>query len=196
MRRAPPSTSSNPTRKPASAAISQLRPRTHRPRRKGSCRDCCALDARPEGDSFAARSDGRAPETGSRLWTPSRRGCTGGAGTVSPSGEAGQLFDRFRESLTFSRKNFERKAVVHERALIRDELRRGMGEITHGQVRANLEARLASGEFQIVDRSRSIPGRQFTIAKTIEAEHEGTQRIASARVHGFARKRKRSGSSI
>jgi hypothetical protein len=31
-----------------------------------------------------------------------------------------------------------------------------MGEITHGQVRANLEARLASGEFQIVDRSRSI----------------------------------------
>jgi conjugative relaxase-like TrwC/TraI family protein len=82
-------------------------------------------------------------------------------------------FERVRESLTFSRdKNFEREAVVDERALIRDGLRRGMGEITHGQVLANLDARLASGEFQIVERSQGIPGRQFTTAKTIEAEHE------------------------
>src|SRR6202790_666852 len=81
--------------------------------------------------------------------------------------------DRVRESLTFSRdKNFEREAVVDERALIRDGLRRGMGEITHAQVLANLSARLASGEFQIVDRPQNVPGRQFTTAKTIEAEHE------------------------
>jgi len=81
--------------------------------------------------------------------------------------------DRVRESLTFSRdKNFEREAVVDERALIRDGLRRGMGEITHAQVRANLDARLASGEFQIVDRNQSIPGRQYTTAKTIAAEQE------------------------
>src|ERR1700686_3166601 len=87
-------------------------------------------------------------------------------------------FDRVRESLTFSRdKNFEREAVVDERALIRDGLRRGMGEITHAQVRANLDARLASGEFQIVQRSQSIPGRQFTTAKTIEAEHEIIRRV-------------------
>jgi conjugative relaxase-like TrwC/TraI family protein len=86
--------------------------------------------------------------------------------------------DRVRESLTFSRdKNFEREAVVDERALIRDGLRRGMGEITHAQVRANLDARLASGEFQIVERSQSIPGRQFTTAKTIEAEHEIIRRV-------------------
>jgi len=81
--------------------------------------------------------------------------------------------ERVRESVTFSRdKNFEREAVVDERALIRDGLRRGMGEITHAQVRANLDARVASGEFQIVERSQGIPGRQFTTAKTIEAEHE------------------------
>ena len=81
--------------------------------------------------------------------------------------------DRVRESVTFSRdKNFEREAVVDERALIRDGLRRGMGEITHAQVRTNLDARLASGEFQIVERSQGVPGRQFTTAKTIEAEHE------------------------
>jgi len=86
--------------------------------------------------------------------------------------------DRVRESLTFSRdKNFEREAVVDERALIRDGLRRGMGEITHDQVRAHLEARLASGEFQIVEHPQSVPGRQFTTAKTIAAEQEVLRRM-------------------
>ena len=86
--------------------------------------------------------------------------------------------DRVRESLTFSRdKNFEREAVVDERALIRDGLRRGMGDVTFAQVRGNLDARLASGEFQIVERSQSQPARQFTTAKTIEAEHEIVRRV-------------------
>jgi ATP-dependent exoDNAse (exonuclease V) alpha subunit len=35
-----------------------------------------------------------------------------------------------------------------------------------------IETRLASGEFRLVDRPQSVPGRQFTTAKTIEAEHE------------------------
>jgi conjugative relaxase-like TrwC/TraI family protein len=93
-------------------------------------------------------------------------------------------FDRVRESLTFSRdKNFEREAVVDERSLMRDGLRRGMGEITHGQVRANLDARLASGEFQIVERPQGVPGRQFTTAKTIEAEHEILRRMREGQDH-------------
>ncbi|HYM77069.1 MAG TPA: MobF family relaxase [Candidatus Dormibacteraeota bacterium] len=92
--------------------------------------------------------------------------------------------DRVRESLTFARdKNFEREAVVDERALIRDGLRRGMGEITHGQVRSDLEARLASGEFQIIERRQSVPGRQFTTAKTIEAEHEIIRRVHEGQNH-------------
>jgi ATP-dependent exoDNAse (exonuclease V) alpha subunit len=83
-----------------------------------------------------------------------------------------------RESLTFSRdKNFEREAVVDERALIRDGLRRGMGEVTYAQVRGNLDDRVATGEFQIVSRSESQPARQFTTAKTIEAEHEIVRRV-------------------
>ena len=87
-------------------------------------------------------------------------------------------FDRVRESLTFSRdKNFEREAVVDERALIRDGLRRGMGEVTYSQVRGNLDARLAAGEFQIVERSQDTPGRHFTTARTIEAEQEIMQRV-------------------
>src|SRR5579863_9267701 len=93
-------------------------------------------------------------------------------------------FERVRESLTFSRdKNFEREAVVDERALIRDSLRRGMGQITHSQVRANLEARLASGEFQIVERSQGVPCRQFTTAKTIEAEQEILRRMRAGQNH-------------
>jgi conjugative relaxase-like TrwC/TraI family protein len=93
-------------------------------------------------------------------------------------------FERVRESLTFSRdKNFEREAVVDERALIRDGLRRGMGEVTHTQVRANLEARLVSGEFQIVERSQGVPGRQLTTAKTIEAEQEIIRRMREGKSH-------------
>jgi conjugative relaxase-like TrwC/TraI family protein len=89
--------------------------------------------------------------------------------------------DRVRESLTFSRdKNFEREAVVDERALIRDGLRRGMGEVTYAQVRGNLDARIASGEFQTVERMH-MPGRQFTTAKTIAAEHEIVSRVREGR---------------
>jgi ATP-dependent exoDNAse (exonuclease V) alpha subunit len=58
-----------------------------------------------------------------------------------------------------------------------------MGEITHAQVRANLDARLASGEFQIVDRPLGVPGRQFTTAKTIEAEHEIVRRMREGQNH-------------
>src|SRR5580658_6221229 len=94
------------------------------------------------------------------------------------------VFDRVRESLTFARdKNFEREAVVDERALIRDGLRRGMGEITHAQVRYDLEARLASGEFQVVERTHGVPGRQYTTAKTIEAEHEILRRMREGQNH-------------
>jgi conjugative relaxase-like TrwC/TraI family protein len=89
--------------------------------------------------------------------------------------------DRVRESLTFSRdKNFEREAVVDERALIRDGLRRGMGDITFAQVRGNLNARIASGEFQAVERAH-MPGRQFTTAKTIAAEREIIGRVQDGR---------------
>jgi conjugative relaxase-like TrwC/TraI family protein len=85
--------------------------------------------------------------------------------------------EKVRESLTFSRdKNFEREAVVDERALIRDGLRRGMGEVTYAQVRGNLNARLAAGEFQIVER-KNVPGRQFTTARTIQSEHEIVRRM-------------------
>jgi len=85
---------------------------------------------------------------------------------------------RVRESITFSRdKNFEREAVVDERALVRDALRRGMGYVTYSQVRANLNSRVAAGEFQTVERQSNVPGRKFTTARTIEAEREIIHRV-------------------
>ena len=89
---------------------------------------------------------------------------------------------RVREAVTFSRdKNFEREAVVDERALVRDALRRGMGEITYSQVCANLNGRLASGEFRAVERPFQMPGRRLTTARAIEAEQEILRRVQDGR---------------
>jgi len=49
-------------------------------------------------------------------------------------------------------------------------------------VRAHLDARLASGEFQIVARQRGVPGRQFTTAKTIAAEQEILHRMREGNI--------------
>jgi len=83
-----------------------------------------------------------------------------------------------REAVTFAReRSFEREAVTDERALFRDALRRGMGETTYGQVRASVEARLASGEFQLVSGQKHDTARQFTTAETIHAEKEVLRRM-------------------
>ncbi|HTU34520.1 MAG TPA: MobF family relaxase [Candidatus Acidoferrum sp.] len=88
------------------------------------------------------------------------------------------LPQRVREAVTFSRdKNFEREAVVDERVLVRDALRRGMGEVIYGQVRAHLNARITSGEFQTVERPYSMPGRTLTTARTIQAERDILHRV-------------------
>ena len=76
-------------------------------------------------------------------------------------------------ALTFARdKGFEREAVLDERAIFVDAMRRGMGEMTYPEVRANFEARIASGEFREVDGSKHSAGRHFTTAGTIQAEKE------------------------
>jgi conjugative relaxase-like TrwC/TraI family protein len=83
------------------------------------------------------------------------------------------------EAVTFSRdKNFEREAVVDERALMRDALRRGMGELTYGQVRASFQVRQESGEFVAVGRRPAhLPGQQLTTVGTIAAEQEIVRRM-------------------
>lgn len=76
-------------------------------------------------------------------------------------------------ALTFARdKNFEREAVLDERAIFVDAMRRGMGEMTYPEVRASFESRIASGEFREVSGSKHSAGRHFTTARTIQAEKE------------------------
>lgn len=76
-------------------------------------------------------------------------------------------------ALTFARdRGFEREAVLDERAILRDALRRGMGEATHPEIRASFDARIASGEFRAVALERHGTGLRFTTAATISAEKE------------------------
>jgi conjugative relaxase-like TrwC/TraI family protein len=83
-----------------------------------------------------------------------------------------------REAVTFARdKGFEREAVVDERALYVDALRRGMGETTYPEVRASFEARIVSGEFKEVPAKAHEAGRRFTTAATIQAEREIVQKV-------------------
>ena len=85
-----------------------------------------------------------------------------------------------REAVTFARdKGFEREAIVDERALYVDALRRGMGEMTYPEVRASFEARVASGEFKEIAEDTQKAGRRFTTAATIKAENEIVQKVQS-----------------
>jgi hypothetical protein len=80
---------------------------------------------------------------------------------------------RANEAVTFARdKNFEREAVVDERLLVRDSLRRGMGEIRYAEVRDSLAHRQTTGEFVSVQQSAHQTGRLLTTVKTIAAERE------------------------
>jgi conjugative relaxase-like TrwC/TraI family protein len=80
---------------------------------------------------------------------------------------------RVNESVTFARdRNFEREAVIDERLLVRDALRRGMGEVTFLHVRQHLGDRTATGEFREVQRPKLSPARLFTTERTIKEESE------------------------
>ncbi|MEO6804850.1 MAG: MobF family relaxase [Edaphobacter sp.] len=76
-----------------------------------------------------------------------------------------------QEAVTFAKeRGFEREAVTDERDILRDALRRGMGDLTFNQVRENFDQRHRSGEFQTVDGHKHETGRQFTTRETIAAE--------------------------
>ena len=76
-----------------------------------------------------------------------------------------------QEAVTFAKeRGFEREAVTDERDILRDALRRGMGELTLPDVKANFEQRSTSGEFQNVTGQKHETGRQFTTRETVAAE--------------------------
>jgi conjugative relaxase-like TrwC/TraI family protein len=75
------------------------------------------------------------------------------------------------QAIHYSReKNLEREAVSDERALLRDALKRSMGEATFGEVKAEFEKRVQAGEF--IEASNRAPGRAFTTGEMIGYERD------------------------
>ena len=78
--------------------------------------------------------------------------------------------------ITFSRdRNFEREAVVGERDLLRDALRRSMGQTTLADVRAEFDRRATAGGFIEIEQRTSEPGRSFTTQEMINCERDTIQ---------------------
>jgi len=89
---------------------------------------------------------------------------------------------RAKEAVTYARDSlFEREAVAEERLIFRDALRRGMGETTYAEVRADFEARRERGEFRSVEAAKYASGRSFTTAETIAAERANVEHVLAGR---------------
>ncbi len=87
-----------------------------------------------------------------------------------------------REAVTYARNSlFEREAVLDERALLRDALRRGMGQTTYSQVRAEFEARHRRGDFLSVEGRKYASARNFTTQETIAAERANIARVQTGK---------------
>jgi conjugative relaxase-like TrwC/TraI family protein len=78
-----------------------------------------------------------------------------------------------QSAVTFSKeRNLEREAVVDERELLRDALRRSMGQATLTDVRSEFERRVNGGEFIGVGQKTSRPGRAFTTQEMLNYERD------------------------
>jgi conjugative relaxase-like TrwC/TraI family protein len=66
--------------------------------------------------------------------------------------------------------NLEHHAVVDERAVLRDALRRSMGEVTADAIRADVEQRVAAGEFVALNHKYDVPARAFTTREMLARE--------------------------
>lgn len=78
---------------------------------------------------------------------------------------------RAQEAVSYAKeRNFEREAVIDQRDIMRDALRRGMGDLTFNQVRDNFERRHALGEFETVAAQKHDTGPRLTTPETIAAE--------------------------
>ncbi len=77
------------------------------------------------------------------------------------------------QALSYSReKNLEREAVADERELLRDALKRSMGDATFGQIKGEFEKRVQSGDFIESEQKSRTPGRAFTTAEMMAHERE------------------------
>ena len=89
---------------------------------------------------------------------------------------------RAREAVSYAKASiFEREAVSDERVLMRDALRRGMGETTYGHIQAEFASRHSRGEFREIDGGRHDTGRSFSTPETIAAERANVQTMRAGK---------------
>ncbi len=87
---------------------------------------------------------------------------------------------RAQEAVTYAKeRGFEREAVSDERLLMRDALRRGMGDIRYPSIREDFDQRVSGGEFHTVDQMKHATGRQFTTPETIAMERAAIANLRS-----------------
>jgi conjugative relaxase-like TrwC/TraI family protein len=87
-----------------------------------------------------------------------------------------------REAVTFARDSiFEREAVADERAILRDALRRGMGETSYRDIRQEFDNRQRAGEFRSVQGMKHDSARSFTTPETIAAERANIRYVLDGR---------------
>ena len=81
-------------------------------------------------------------------------------------------------AMTFAQdRNFEREAVVDERALVMDALRRSMGEVTVGAVQAEFAQRIETGGLVPIDSLPGAVSRLFTSREMLALEEDTIQRM-------------------
>ena len=98
---------------------------------------------------------------------------------VEAAGQRAQRIERdvsgvtAQSAVTFSReRNLEREAVVDQRELLRDALRRSMGEASFEVIRAEFEKHVEQGNFIEVVWKTDAPGRAFTTQEMIDCERD------------------------
>jgi conjugative relaxase-like TrwC/TraI family protein len=78
-----------------------------------------------------------------------------------------------KSAVTFARdRTLERDAVVDERLLLADALKRSLGDRTLGEIRAEVDRRAHTGEFVQVAQKPGAPARAFTTPETIDEERD------------------------
>jgi conjugative relaxase-like TrwC/TraI family protein len=81
-----------------------------------------------------------------------------------------------QSAVTFSKeRNLERDAVVDERELLRDALRRSMGQATLADVKTEFERRVNGGEFIGREQKANSPSRAFTTQEMLDYERDTIQ---------------------
>jgi conjugative relaxase-like TrwC/TraI family protein len=89
---------------------------------------------------------------------------------------------RAKEAVTFARESiFEREAVADERIILRDAMRRGMGEASYRDIRAEFDQRQEAGQFRSVQGMKHSSGRSFTTPETIAAERANIRSVLEGR---------------